>query len=167
MENNYNYVDCFPSVSFLLAISCTKLTVQLAINEIHIIYFTYYILYKVKYKVNIFTSQPYDKYSLVGRYKKIDTGMKLRFVPENVLSFYRHRCSPGALGNHETRGGKEARRRKFIKYLKVRKRLLSPVAINFHLHFIFVSFVTAREWSGIRTNDGGGGKKTAKRERKT
>lgn len=34
------------------------------------------------------------------------------------------------------------RRRKFIKYLKVRKRLLSPVAINFHLHFIFVSFVT-------------------------
>lgn len=31
------------------------------------------------------------------------------------------------------------RRRKFIKYLKVRKRLLSPGAINFHLHFIFVS----------------------------
>lgn len=29
--------------------------------------------------------------------------------------------------------------RKFIKYLKVRKRLLSPGAINFHLHFIFVS----------------------------
>lgn len=30
---------------------------------------------------------------------------------------------------------------KFIKNLKVRKRLLSPGAINFHLHFIFVSFV--------------------------
>lgn len=43
------------------------------------------------------------------------------------------------------------RRRKFIKYLKVRKRLLSPAAINFHLHFIFVSFVTlARERSGAR-----------------
>lgn len=46
------------------------------------------------------------------------------------------------------------RRRKFIKYLKVRKRLLSPAAINFHLHFIFVSFVPlARERSGARTNE--------------
>lgn len=38
--------------------------------------------------------------------------------------------------------GGDERRRKFIKYLKVRKRLLSPGAINFHLHFIFVSFAT-------------------------
>ena len=38
-------------------------------------------------------------------------------------------------------GSPRRRRRKFIKYLKVRKRLLSPGAINFHLHFIFVSFV--------------------------
>lgn len=101
----------------------------------------------------------------VEKYKKIDTRVKSpRSVPENVsfLSFYRHRCSPGALGNHETRGGREARRRKFIKYLKVRKRLLSPAAINFHLHFIFVSFVTAREWNDVRTNDGGGGKKLQK-----
>lgn len=50
------------------------------------------------------------------------------------------------VGTTKTGGGEreegEARRRKFIKYLKVRKRLLSPAAINFHLHFIFVSFVT-------------------------
>lgn len=63
-------------------------------------------------------------------------------------------------------GGREARRRrKFIKYLKVRKRLLSPAAINFHLHFIFVSFVTAREWSGVRTNDGDGGEKKLQKEK--
>ena len=68
---------------------------------------------------------------------------------------------------HEARGGREARRRrKFIKYLKVRKRLLSPAAINFHLHFIFVSFVTAGEWNGVRTM-GAKEKKTAKKDRKT
>ena len=83
-----------------------------------------------------------------------------RFFPSIVTSALE--ALLGAKGEREAR-----RRRKFIKYLKVRKRLLSPAAINFHLHFIFVSFVTAREWNGVRTNDGGEGKKTAKRERKT
>lgn len=53
------------------------------------------------------------------------------------LSFPSSRLSRAIPGNHRAR-----RRRKFIKYLKVRKRLLSPGAINFHLHFIFVSFAT-------------------------
>ena len=55
--------------------------------------------------------------------------------------------------------GREARR-KFIKYLKVRKRLLSPGAINFHLHFIFVSpcsFVSSRSQFAERTGRGGEG----------
>ena len=37
----------------------------------------------------------------VGKYKKIDIRVKFSLVPENIsfLSFYRHQCSPGALGN--------------------------------------------------------------------
>lgn len=110
-----------------------------------------------------FTLQHYNKYSC----REIQ---KDRHRVEILASFLRaFRFFPsivtGALQallgtRGEVRGGREARRRrKFIKYLKVRKRLLSPAAINFHLHFIFVSFVTAREWSGVRTNDGGGGGK--------
>jgi len=61
-------------------------------------------------------------------------------------------------GEGERKEGEARRRRKFIKYLKVRKRLLSPAAINFHLHFIFVSFVTLENeamyerWEGRKRN---------------
>lgn len=103
-----------------------------------------------------------------GKWKKIDIGIRSsRFILEtlhsfSLRSFYRHRCSLQALlGTTRT---EVRRRRKFIKYLKVRKRLLSPAAINFHLHFIFVSFVMLEKRNGARTNDEGWGEETAKGE---
>lgn len=53
----------------------------------------------------------------------------------------------GTTVQQEKEEEEDERRRKFIKYLKVRKRLLSPGAINFHLHFIFVSFATLESYA--------------------
>lgn len=70
-------------------------------------------------------------------------------APLHPSAWHRRASSAAPGSRRECRG----ERRKFIKYLKVRKRLLSPGAINFHLHFIFVSlcsFVSPRSAPTLR-----------------
>lgn len=76
-----------------------------------------------------------------------------------LFSFYRHRRSPGAPGNHED-GGKK--KKKVYKIFKSKET--SPIARGnkFPLTFYFRFVRNAREPSGVRTNDGGGGKKLQK-----
>lgn len=76
-------------------------------------------------------------YGTSGFFRVASKTSSLARAPLRVASA---RKLPGA-------GEYQGERRKFIKYLKVRKCLLSPEAINFHLHFIFVSpcsFVSPR-----------------------
>lgn len=95
--------------------------------------------------------------------EKIDTGKVFGFILKALRSFSQHSFyhhSPGALlGTARTEA---RRRRKFIKYLKVQKRLLSPTAINFHLHFIFVSFATLESGTVHERTMGAGEKKQQK-----